>query len=249
MSANAKESSLAPLSLDALSEDLFGLSFRALRSVKTLWVSPRRYFEAAKTLDWAGVYTPSIRLWLSFFALFSALKFWWLGGNDGMITAYSDGFAQAAVALPEGMTYRDIGKEAVLWVFGLIPILQIFCMVALSLAFPFWGERTTIALRQRYFFSVIVPSASLMPVFMTLMMIVPSQGLSFYGIVLAVLTLLVDFQTGLRGGFATVSGFQRVWRAGLLALIVVILNVTTSIIAQIAGIIVIGQRYGVSLPG
>lgn len=249
MSANAKESGLTTLSIDALSEDLFGLSFRALRSVKTLWVAPRRYFEAARTLDWAGAYTPSIRLWLSFFALFSALKFWWLGGNDGMIAAYSAGFEQAAVLLPEGMSYRDIGKEAVLWVFGLIPILQIVCMVVLSLLYPFWGERTTIALRQRYFFSVIVPSASLTPVFMTLMMVVPSQGLSVYGIAIAVLSLLVDFQTGLRGGFANVSGFQRVWRAGLLALIVVILNVTMSLIAQIAGIIVIGQRYGVSFPG
>ena len=249
MNSNAKNAGLSPLSVDALSEDLFGLSFRALRSVKTLWITPRRYFDAAKTFNWLDSFTPSIRLWLSFFALFSALKVWWLGSNEGMITAYAEGFAQAGLLLPEGVTYRDIGKEAVLWIFGLIPVLQILCMVLLSLIFPFWGERTTIALRQRYFFSVIIPSASLMPLLMTIMMFVPSQALTFYGIALAVITLLIDFQTGLRGGFAKVSGFQRVWRAGLLALIVVATNVGTSVIAQIYGIIVTGQRYGVSLPG
>ncbi|MEL6360814.1 MAG: hypothetical protein AAFR21_06980 [Pseudomonadota bacterium] len=245
MGKNANDGRPSTLPLDALAEDLFGLNFRALRTVKVLWFSPKTYFDSAKTIDWADNFTPSIRLWLSFFALFSALKFWWLGGNDGMITAFADGFENAGLILPEGTSYRDIGRDTVLWVFGLIPILQIVIMVVLSLIWPFWGEHTTAALRQRYFFSIIVPSASLMPVFMTLMMLVPSNHLTGYGIAIAIVAFSVDFQTGLRGGFSTVSGFSKVWRAGLLAFVVVVLNVSTSIAAQIAGIIVTSQTYGV----
>ena len=243
------DSPLKPLSLDALGEDLLGLSFKGLHSVRVLWIRPRTYFDAAKVFDWTGAFTPSIRLWLSFFALFSALKFWWLGSNEGMITAYAEGFAQAGLVLPQDLTYREVGREAVLFVFGLVPALHITTMVALSLIYPFWGEPTTMALRQRYFFAIVIPGASIMPVFLTAMMIVPSAWLTAYGIFLAVLTLAIDFLTGIRGGFASVSGFQRIWRAGLLAFIVVTLNVTTSIIAQIAGIILTNQKYSALAAG
>ena len=231
------------LSLDALAEDLFGLNIRGLRTLYVLWVHPRRYFDAARNPDWQNAYTPSIRLWLSFFALFSALKLWWIGGNDGMIDAYAAGFAEGRVPLPDGMTYKDVGTEAMLWVFGLWPVLQIISTVLLSLVYPFWGERTSIALRQRYFFAVLVPSASLMPIFLTIMLFVPGNMLDEYGLVLAVLAILIAFQTGYRGGFANVTGMQKAWRVGLLATIVVLLNIATNIISQIVGIVVISQKY------
>lgn len=249
MSNNISKNEDGPLSLDAVAEDLFGLNIRGLRSVTALWLHPAQYFSAARTPDWGSIYTPSIRLWLSFFALFSALKFWWLGSNEGMISAFADGFEQAGLMLPDDVTYRDIGKEAVLWIFGLIPILQIGTMVILSVIFPFWGERTTLALRQRYFFSAIVPSTSLMPIFMTLMMLVPSGSLSVYGVGLAVVSFAIDFQTCLRGAYPGLSTGGRIWRAGLLSLIVVVLNVILSVGAQIAGIILTSQRYGVAPVG
>ncbi|NHK29243.1 hypothetical protein FF098_015095 [Parvularcula flava] len=244
MADKIKEDGRNALSMDAIAEDLFGLNIRGLRSIFVLWVHPKRYFAAARTPDWGNRYTPSIRLWLTFFALFSALKIWWIGGNEGMIGAYANGFAQSGMPLPEGMTYEDIGKETVLWVFGLWPILQIISMVLLSLVYPFWGERTTMALRQRYFFAVIVPSASLMPVVLTIMLFVPGNMLNLYGMALAVVSLFVAFQTGYRGGFEKVSGFQKAWRVGLLAVIVVVLNILTNIIIQIVGILVISQKYG-----
>jgi len=235
---------VAQLSADTITEDLFGLSIRGLRSIATLWVHPKRYFNAAKVPDWQNKYTPSIRIWLAFFAIFSALKFWWIGDNQGMIDAFASGFSDAGLLLPSGMTYDDVGREAVLWIFGFTPLTQIVTMVALALVYSAWGEKTTVALRQRYLFAVLVPSTSLMPLFLTVMVFMPSHLLTPYAIFLAFVTFVVDFQSGYRGAFSNVSGFSKTWRAGLLALIVVGINVITNIITQIIGILVIASKYG-----
>lgn len=243
--ANQKSQRISgDLSLDSITEDLFGLNIRGVRSIATVWRTPREYFSAARTPDWKNNYTPSIRLWLSFFALFSALKLWWFSADSGMVGAFATGFENANVALPDGVTYQDIGGEAVLWVFGWVPFLQIASMFLLAFIYNMWGERTTLALRQRYLFAVMIPSASMMPVLLTIMLFIPPHLISAYGLMLAATAFLIDFQTGYRGGFENVSRRGRFWRAGLLALILVTINTLTAIGAQIAGIIVIGQRYG-----
>jgi len=163
-----------------------------------------------------------------------------------MVGAFANGFAEAGLNLPEDMSYRDIGAEAALWVFGWVPIVQIISMLFMALVYNFWGERTTLALRQRYLFSIMIPSASLMPIFLTIMLLVPPQLMTAYGILLAVAAFLIDFQTGYRGGFTDVSRGGRAWRAGLLAFILVTINTMTTIAVQIAGIILIGQKYGLA---
>jgi len=249
MSIKEKYIGSAPLPIDTVAEDIFGLNLRGLRSIGVLWRSPKLYFDAARHVDWRGCFTPSIRLWLFFFALLSFFKFWWVGSSDGMIEAYANGFARAELPLPVGMTYREVAREAVLLVFGLLPLFQITATIMLALTFPFWGEPTTAALRQRYMFAVIVPSSSLMPVFMTVMMFVPPQFLTLYGLGLAALTWIIDFQTGYRGAFQTVGRGGRIWRAALLSLCVVALNVATTLTAQLMGIILTTQKYGGSFLG
>lgn len=233
------------LSLDSITEDLFGLNIRGVQSIIAAWKKPGNYFAAARLPDWKDKYTPSIRLWLSFFALFSALKYWWLGANAGMVGAFAAGFENAGLNLPDGITYQDLGAEAVLWVFGWVPILQIISMVLLACVYNAWGERTTLALRQRYLFTVMIPSASLMPILLSVMLLVPPGMMTAYGIFLAAAAFLVDFQAGYRGGFSKVSKRGRAWRAGLLALVLVTINTLTSIATQIVGIILISQKYGV----
>lgn len=249
MTAARDKDTSADLSVDSLAEDLFGLNIRGLQSILILWRRPKLYFEAARTSDWQNRYTPSIRLWLSFFALFSALQFWWFGSNDAMISAYASGFADAGLVLPEGVTYEDVGAETVMWVFGWVPAIQIVSMVLLSFVYSAWGERTTLSLRQRYLFSVMIPSASIMPIFLTGMLFVPQNLLTLYGVGLAVVAFTVDFQTGYRGAFSQVSKRGRLWRAGLLALILVTINTLTTIAAQITGILLTSQKYGVSAVG
>ena len=246
LDAQKPEKPASDLSLDSIAEDLFGLNIRGVKSIYTAWRRPRDYFAAAKSPDWHEKFTPSMRLWLSFFALFSALKFWWFGTNEGMIGAFATGFENAGLALTDGLTYRDVGAEAVLWVFGWIPILQIVSMIILAMLYRAWGERTTLALRQRYLFIVMIPSASMMPVFLTIMLFVPPSLISLYGVFLAFAAFIIDFQTGYRGGFASASAKGRALRAGILAFVLVSINTLTTIAAQIVGIIVISQKYGVS---
>jgi len=234
------------LSLDSVAEDLFGLNIRGVQSILAIWVRPREYFAAARTPNWHDKYTPSIRLWLSFFALFSALKYWWFATSAGMVGAFASGFEDAGLNLPEDLTYQDIGAEAALWIFGWVPIVQIISMLFVTLIYNFWGERTTLALRQRYLFAVMIPGASVMPIFLTIMLLVPPNLMAAYGILLAAVAFFVDFQTGYRGGFTEVSRTGRAWRAGLLAFVLVTINTLTTIAVQIAAIIFIGQKYGLA---
>lgn len=249
MSIEDKHIDATLLPIDTVAEDIFGLNLRGLRSIGVLWRRPKLYFDAARHMDWCDRFTPSIRLWLFFFALLSFFKVWWVGSSDGMIEAYANGFAKAELSLPAGMTYRDVGREAVLLVFGLLPLFQIITTILLALSFPFWGEPTTAALRQRYLFAVIVPSSSLMPVFMTIMMFVPHQFLTIYGLGLAALTWIIDFQTGYRGAFQMSGRGGRIWRASLLSLCVVALNIATTLTAQLIGILLTTQKYGGSFLG
>ena len=245
MERSTSDKQPSDLSIDSITEDIFGLNIRGIKSILTLWHRPKAYFTAARTPDWNDKYTPSIRLWLSFFALFSALKFWWLGSNEGMIGAFETGFAESGMQLAPDVTYRDVASETVLLVFSWVPILQIVFMIFLSLIYTAWGERTTLALRQRYLFAVMIPSASIMPIFLTIMLLVPQSMISAYGVLLAIVSFGIDFQAGYRGGFSNVSKSGRAWRAGILAFILVMINTLTAIAVQIAGIIIISQKYGV----
>lgn len=248
MKKNKPRTRSSDLSYDSMAEDLFGLNIRGLKTIFAAWTRPSAYFAAARTPNWCEKFTPSIRLWLSFFALFSALKLWWFGSNEGMIGAFATGFENAGLLLPEGVTYKDVGTEAVLSVFGWIPAIQIVSMFFLSLVYPVWGERTTVALRQRYLFIIVIPSASVMPLFLSMMLFVPQNLMSAYGVLLAVVAFIIDFQTGYRGGFSAAPKFGRVWRAGLLALVLVTINTVLAIVAQIVGILFIAQKYSVVPP-
>ena len=234
----------SPLRLDAITEDIFGINLKGARSILTLWVSPRTYVEAAHHADWQDRFTPAIRLWLFFFALFSAFKVWWLGNGDGMIEAWATGFREAGLPLPGGASYEDIAREAICRLFTFLPILQILATFGIALIYPYWGRPTTLALRQRLFFATIVPSASLMPLVMTVMVFVPSRGLMAYGLGLAALTFAIDLVTGYRGAFAKFRRWGRIWRAALLAFVVVGLNVFLSVATQIAVILWMNWKYG-----
>jgi hypothetical protein len=246
---NIRDEHAAKLSTESLLEDVLNFNTRGLKSILVLWLRPRDYFIAARLRDWGGQYTPSIRIWLAFFALFSAFKFWWIEGNPGLVGAYATGFSDADVPLPAGVTYDDIAQEAIQWIFGLVPFLQIVCLILLSMVFRAWGEASTFALRQRYFFAVMIPSSSLMPLFMTIMVFVPSDMIEAYAFSLAAVTFIIDFLVGYRGAFQSLGRLQRFWRAALLSGLIVVTNVGTSVATQIAGIVVVATKYENSIAG
>lgn len=61
--SNSKQKQSADgLGVDDLVEDIFGLNWRGLKTIWTLFTRPALYFEAAKTPKWQDRYTPSFRV-------------------------------------------------------------------------------------------------------------------------------------------------------------------------------------------
>ncbi|RFB04235.1 hypothetical protein [Parvularcula marina] len=246
--AKKEQSELPRISVDDAAQDLFGLNIRGLVSIWALWAHPRRYFAAAQEPDWQKYFTPSIRLWLSLVALMSFLQFLWIGSDTPLVQAYVQGFKDGGAVPVEGMTHQDMGEQAALWIYGITPIFQAIGLVFLALIYPFWGQKTSFALRQRYVFATVVPSATLM------LFILPSMGqmsielVAKFGFVIAVIAFLTDFTTSFRGAFVGKSTGGKLWRSALLAGVILLFNAIAAIFVQIAGIVLVSSRYA-SLSG
>ncbi|WP_300555614.1 hypothetical protein [Maricaulis sp.] len=232
--------------LDDLAEDTFGLNLRGLKSMATIWLAPRRYFSAAETPDWGGRYTPSIRLWLSLIALASLLQFVWIGSNTPLVDAYAEGFRNAGVVPGEGQRYQELGEAAALWIYAIAPAMQLAGFLLLLPLFGFWGQPTTYSQRVRNSFAVMIPSATVLVAGLPALSLLSSSQLGNVGYLIGLVTLLLDAATGFRGTFQTCTRLGRMWRAGLLAAFILVLNIIINILAQIAGIIWVSVRFGVS---
>ncbi|MEE2565273.1 hypothetical protein [Hyphobacterium marinum] len=231
------------VAIDDLAEDVFGLNIRGIRSIATIWIHPRRYFQSARSPDWDNRYTPSIRLWLSLIALASLLQFLWIGTDTPLVSAYAAGFEDAGVTPSPGMTFQELGERAALWIYAFAPAVQFVLFLAVLGFFPFWGERTSYSLRLRNLFAIMMPSATAMTLLLPAMALIPVSLLTAFGYLIGLLTLLLDTVTGFRGAFPAVDGLARLWRAGLLAVAILTLNVIANISAQIAGIVFVSVVY------
>ncbi|WP_203291921.1 hypothetical protein [Maricaulis parjimensis] len=234
------------IGVDDLAEDVFGLNIRGLRSIGVIWIRPAVYFSAAQDAGWDGRFTPSIRLWLSLIALTSLFQFIWIGSDTPLVAAYAEGFRNAGLVPPEGMTLQQLGERAALWIYALAPMVQLALFLLVLGFFPFWGERATYSLALRRVFGVMIPSATLLVLFLPALALVPSSQVAMIGYVIGAVTFLLDALTGYRAAFPVASAFGRLWRAALLALCILILNVIANVGAQIAGIVLVSYQFGLS---
>ena len=241
--AKKEQPELPRISWDDAAQDLFGLNIRGLKSIWALWVHPRRYFTAAQDPDWQKRFTPSIRLWLSLVALMSFLQFLWIGSDTPLVQIYAQGFKDGGAVPVEGMTHQDLGERAALWIYGITPVFQAIALIILALIYPFWGQKTSFALRQRYLFATIVPSATLMLSLLPAMGQMSIEMVANFGFVIAVIAYITDFATSFRGAFAGKSTGGRLWRSALLAGVMLLFNAVTAILVQIAGIVLVSSRY------
>ncbi|WND02012.1 hypothetical protein QGN29_10685 [Temperatibacter marinus] len=246
MSKETEKNNPKDLATGEIVEDVLGLDMRGLKSIYALWVKPREYFQAAKQANWNNIYTPSVRLWLFFFALFSVLKFWWLENNPAMIGAYIVGFEEARLTEPEGVSFEEIAQEMLQLTFAILPFLQIAVLGLLSFVYPFWGRPLSRALRQRYFFAIMIPSASLMPVLLTGMVFITSEYIELYSYSLALTAFLLHFMVSYRGVFYDFTLGKRLFLSGLMAFVVVALSTLLGVVTQIGGIVYISMQYGLS---
>ncbi len=231
------------ITIDDLLFDIFELNLQGLRSIGTLFVNPRAYYEAADDPRWFERYTPSIRLWFSVMAVLFFFRFIWAGEDTPIVAAFAEQFEAAGVFLPEGMTYQDLGLEVATWTFAVMPFTLLLLMTVLASIYPFWGQKTTLATRQRYVFATNTPS-SVLTVFSTLgLVFLPPSQFLVYSFLSAFVTLMLDGVTGYRGAFRALSGFGRVWRAALLSLSIMIATLLANFAAQIVGGAVVGYTY------
>jgi hypothetical protein len=77
------------------------------------------------------------------------------------------------------------------------------------------------------------------------MVLVPPSLITAYAFAMAAVSFTVDTVTGARGVFGSRGAAGRLWRAALLALAVATLNIAVNVLAQIAGILVVGGRLTV----
>lgn len=234
------------IGIDDLAEDIFGLNVRGIRSIGTIWINPAAYFLAAREKDWRTEFTPSIRLWLSLIALTSLLQFIWIGSDTPLVSAYSDGFRNAGILPAQGMSYDDLGQQAALWIYAIAPVTQLVLFLCILAFFPFWGEKRPYGLKVRSLFAVMIPSASLLALFLPAMALVPATHLTAFGLLVGAVTFGLDAVTGYRGAFSARTGFAKAWRAGLLAFMILVLNIFANVGAQIVGIVAVSFQYGLS---
>jgi hypothetical protein len=235
------------IEIDDLAEDVFGLNVRGIRSIGTIWVNPAAYFMAAREKSWSGRFTPSIRLWLSLIALTSLLQFIWIGGDTPLVSAYAEGFRSAGLTPPEGMNFEQLGQHTALWIYAIAPIIQLTLFLLVLGFFPFWGEKTTYGMRIRNIFAVMIPSATLLALFLPSMALIPSTHLAAFGYIIGIVTFALDGSTAYRAAFPSQTLLGRIWRAGVLTLSILMLNIAANIAAQVLGIVVVSYQLGLSM--
>lgn len=240
------EAKKVSIDVDDIFGDLFDLNIRGIRSIAVLWRRPSAYAEAAQDPDWEDRYTPSIRLWLSIAAVGSFLQFLWISDDAPIARVYADGIAGAGLTAPEGMSLLALGREAAVWSYGLMPIIQTILLILLAILWRGWGRPISAGLRVRYLLGVVVPSGSLMLAAVPLLAFIPEEFLTPFGLILAVVAATVDVQTSARGFITAGTLGAKMVRAFALAAMLLVLNVGVSILVQVAGVIIVAYKYGLT---
>lgn len=224
------------LGADALIEDIFGLNIRGLGTIKDMIAAPRIVYEAARAADWAGRYTPSIRLVFSLVALMSFFRFLWAGEDTPFVEAIVEGLATAEPNL-SSEELRKKAMDLVAAYAAALPIVWVAAHLAVATVLRVWGRGTKAVLRIRLYFLTIVPSMTLTLAFTFLMPFVGQNAVAF-NLALIVAVVLLDGATAMRGGVAG-KGHRKIARAASFAAAALIAGVAANVLATIiSGLVV-----------
>ncbi|GLQ19185.1 hypothetical protein ACFFUB_12270 [Algimonas porphyrae] len=225
---------------EELLEDILGLNKRSLRSLTTLFVSPADYFAAAKTIDWGRYrFTPSPRLWLGLIAITVATQFIW-GKPDGSLMTITTQQIEAgfmAGAGEDASIVPDVDWRAVVQrSFDLAMLIQPFIMMAMMMMLAtflrFWGEPLTYIVRLRYLFAIIIPASVINMLATFLLLLIPPTGITLLSLVQILVILIFYVMTTLRGPFAGHPRDSAIPKSIVIALILFVAVMITSLIAQ-----------------
>jgi len=216
---------------DDFVEDLFGLNVRGLATIKDMFVRPATVFEAARTPNWMGRYTPSIRLLFSVITVMMVFRFIWAGEGSGFAEMMETTQLNADPdATPEDM--EQLSNNYLL----AYPVAAMSVFFILSLVTNIWGKGSTLVTRIRLLFLALIPNFVL-----TLFLMIPLSNLKgetflIAALALAVMMMVVDFSTVFRGLAPVYAGTQRAWRGVLFAVISFLGQNLTGIAALFGGV-------------
>jgi hypothetical protein len=233
--------------LDDLVQDLFGLSARAVSSIVTLYRRPEIYYAAARDKDWEGRFTPSIRLWLSIFALLTFLQFIWLREDSPLVAATAAQLTQADLALPDGMTVAELSQEVYTTGYAAFPILALLLLTFGGLVFPFWGKGYRAAMRVRYTFATIIPSAIATLLVLIIASRLTADQMAVFPLIGFLIAFCYDSWTAARGAFPESRLAMRIVRALGLAIWLGLFTFLASGLSGLVALVIITLRTGVPL--
>ncbi len=225
MSDKSPPEAKTKIGLDELSEDMFGLSIRAFRTLRGVIIAPKRVYKAARTPDWqAHSFTPSIRLSFSLLAVMVAIRFLWVGPDSFLAQSTYDQLLASGVY--DQADARRVAEDIIETFLVVFPIGFLVMHMIMAACLFIWGKGTELAVRLRLYFVAILPNLMLTLVTLPL---IGSANLASYASVTAGLvfcTFLLDFITAFRGGVGGVSRLVRGAKSALfggVSLIVTIL--------------------------
>lgn len=218
-------STVARPGFNALLEDVFGLNVRGLRTLKDLYVQPKRVFDNARMVDWANQHTPTIRLTFSLITVYMLLSFFW-AAEDGPFyqTLYSQLEANRAANpdLPpvEEMVDRWFAAYSLTY-----PFFYMLTHGLIGLVVPIWGKGVSWTTRLRMYFGLCAMGMSV-ALFVTLLMPVLNASILPIFFLFALLAgLLVYGLTYWRAMRGTFSLAALAWRAPFMAIFITFVDI------------------------
>lgn len=193
----------------------FGVNLKTLKSVWTLFKTPKDYFAAARTPNWGFKYTPSMQLMLGISAVMMFFYFFWGDPNSAFIGFSAD--MQPGENLGENPEFRELMSKMMRFSMLIATPMGIAIYAIFAWAFRAWGEKLPYIIRLRYIFAITIPAGII-----GLFILFGGQFLSQskYGM-MSMLTLpltpILYFDTARRGAYAHMETGEAIGRSIFLA--------------------------------
>ncbi|MEM9897831.1 MAG: hypothetical protein AAF742_00460, partial [Pseudomonadota bacterium] len=199
------------------------------------------------------------RMWLSLFALLSLLQFIWLREDSPVVIATATSITQASseagFVLPAGMTANQLSQQVYQTIYAIYPALALTALTLGGALFPFWGTNHTAATRIRSTFATLIPGALVSVLLLVFVVAVsPDQFLNLafrsplmVALISPFIELFFNFITAARGAFLASNAIVRIGRAIALAFWLGLINLGTSLAAQLVGSAIVDIQTGVPL--
>lgn len=221
----------ARISPDMIVEDLVGLNIQGVKTIIDLFLRPSRVFSGARLADWGGRYRPSVRLSLFVVTLMMALSFFWAGEDSPLYQGLADFIETARQADPGSTFPADFVDRWFATYLVVFPFFYVAIHTLIASAVFIWGKETPFVARIRLYFCLVVVGITYA---LGSIIIIPFLGveeMAVYNFISVGISLALYGLTYWRGIVGVHAGLGRLWRAVLIAFIVLIGDLIVNVVA------------------